>query len=310
MYGRKAKAVTLMLLSALSFSIMQVFVKVSSAEVNTFEQVFFRNLISLVISGIVVYKEKIQLLTEMKNGGWFLWGRSFFGFLGIVLFFYATGHARQADVAMLNRASPVFVTLFAGPVLKEKVSKLQFFAVLLCLVGAYISMRPSFDSDPLPLLCALCAAMAAGLAYTLLSYTKRFTGASVIIFHFSLFSTICAGLLMIPTFVVPSLNVLGTLVMIGIFAAFGQYLLTFAYQQAPASEVSIYQYSGVVFTALLSYMIFRETLSTTSVIGAVIILAAIFWVFEYCRCRTGKNERGNRNNREENGASCRLPEDS
>lgn len=288
MAGRKTKAVVLMLLSALSFSIMQVFVKMSSSEVGTFEQVFFRNLISLIIAGITVYREKLRIIPEMKKGGWSLWGRSFFGFLGIVLFFYATGHARQADVAMLNRASPVFVTLFAGPILKEKVSKVQVCAILLCLVGAYISMQPSFDSNPLPLVAALLAAMVAGLAYTLLSYTKRYVGASVIIFHFSLFSTVCAGLMMIPSFVVPSAKVFVMLLMVGLFAAGGQYLLTFAYQQAPASEVSIYQYSGVVFTALLSYLIFQETLSATSVVGAILILAAIFWVFEYSKRRAEK----------------------
>lgn len=146
MSGSKTRAVTLMLLSALSFSIMQVFVKMSSTEVGTFEQVFFRNLVSMIIAGITVYREKLDLIPEIKKGGLTLWGRSFFGFLGIVLFFYATGHARQADVAMLNRASPVFVTLFAGPILKEKISKVQVCAIGLCLVGAYISMQP-------PILC-------------------------------------------------------------------------------------------------------------------------------------------------------------
>ena len=82
--------------------------------------------------------------------------------------------------------------------------------------------------------------MVAGLAYTLLSYTKRFTSAPVIIFHFSLFSTVCAGAMMIPGFVVPSPKVVVMLLMVGLFAAGGQYLLTYAYQQAPASEVSIY----------------------------------------------------------------------
>ena len=143
MKGRKTRAVTLMLLSSLSFSIMQVFVKMSSAEVGTFEQVFFRNLISMIVAGITVHKAKIDLIPEMKKGGLALWGRSFFGFLGIVLFFYATSHARQADVAMLNRASPVFVTIFAGPILKEKISRVQVCAVALCLMGAYISMQPT-----------------------------------------------------------------------------------------------------------------------------------------------------------------------
>ena len=97
-----------MLVSSLSFSIMQVFVKLSSEEVGTFEQTFFRNLVSLIIAAVMVRRENLQVFQEIKRGGWALWGRSFFGFLGIVLFFYAAGHARQADVAMLNRASPVF----------------------------------------------------------------------------------------------------------------------------------------------------------------------------------------------------------
>ena len=59
MGGRKTRAVTLMLLSSLSFSIMQVFVKMSSTEVGTFEQVFFRNLISMIIAGITVYRAKL-----------------------------------------------------------------------------------------------------------------------------------------------------------------------------------------------------------------------------------------------------------
>lgn len=283
MNERKARAVILMLLSALSFSIMQVFVKMSSEEVGTFEQVFFRNLVSLIITGFTVYKQKIPLFQEMKKGGWSLWGRSFFGFLGIVFFFYAAGRARQADVAMLNRSSPVFVALFAGPLLKENMSISKICAIGLCLLGAYISMQPTFDSNPIPLLCALCAAIVAGLAYTLLSYTKRFTSASAIIFHFSLFSTIAAGVLMYPRFTVPSFKVMCMLMMIGLFAAGGQYLLTYAYQKAPASEVSIYQYSGVIFTSILSFLIFGESLNYTSVIGAMIILLAIFWLFKSSR---------------------------
>ncbi len=272
-----------MLASALSFSVMQVFVKLSSAEVGTFEQTFFRNLISLLIAAGMVRREKRPVLREIRQGGWALWGRSFFGFLGIVLFFYATGHARQADVAMLNRSSPVFVTLFAGLFLKEKITPVKIASTVLCLLGAYIAMQPSFDSNPFPLLSALLAAVVAGMAYTMLAYCKNFVSPSVIIFHFSAFSTVCAAALMLPSFVVPSWKVFFMLLLIGVFAAGGQFLLTYAYQQAPASEVSIYQYSGVVFTAALSFLLLGESLSGSSIVGGLVILGAIFWVFEYHR---------------------------
>ena len=86
---------------------------------------------------------------------------------------------------------------------------------------------------------------------------------------------------MIPGFKVPSPKILLMLLMIGVFAALGQFFLTYAYQAAPASEVSFYQFSGVVFTALFSFLIFHETLNVRSVVGGVLILAAIFWQFEY-----------------------------
>lgn len=122
MRNPKTKAIFLMLVSSLSFSVMQIFVKLSSEEVGTFEQTFFRNLVSLIIAAVMVRQEKLRVFQEIKKGGWALWGRSFFGFLGVVLFFYAAGNARQADVAMLNRAAPVFVTLFAGLFLKENIT--------------------------------------------------------------------------------------------------------------------------------------------------------------------------------------------
>ena len=66
-----------MLVSSLSFSIMQVFVKLSSEEVGTFEQTFFRNLVSLIIAAVMVRRENLQVFQEIKRGaGRFGEGRS------------------------------------------------------------------------------------------------------------------------------------------------------------------------------------------------------------------------------------------
>lgn len=67
-----------MLVSSLSFSIMQVFVKLSSEEVGTFEQTFFRNLVSLIIAAVMVRRENLQVFQEVQNeeAGRFGEGRS------------------------------------------------------------------------------------------------------------------------------------------------------------------------------------------------------------------------------------------
>ena len=65
-----------MLVSSLSFSIMQVFVKLSSEEVGTFEQTFFRNLVSLIIAAVMVRREHLFFRRSNEGVGRFGEGRS------------------------------------------------------------------------------------------------------------------------------------------------------------------------------------------------------------------------------------------
>ena len=58
------------------------------------------------------------------------------------------------------------------------------------------------------------------------------------------------------------------LILIGIFGAGGQVGLTYAYQKAPAAEVSIYDYSGIIFSAILGYVLLDESLSLSTIVGA------------------------------------------
>lgn len=271
-----------MLVSSLSFSIMQVFVKLSSEEVGTFEQTFFRNLVSLIIAAVMVRRETCRFSGDQTRR---------LGALGKVVLRLSGDRA----LLLCGRSRPPSGCSYAEPgisgichtarryFLKEKITPVKIASTILCLVGAYIAMQPSFDSNPFPLLAALLAAVVSGMAYTMLSYCKNFTHPSAIIFHFSALSTVCAGLMMLPNLVIPSPKVFVMLLLIGVFAAGGQFFLTYAYQQAPASEVSIYQYSGVVFTAVFSYAFLGETLGKSSIIGGIVILGAIFWVFENTR---------------------------
>lgn len=278
----KTQAVCLILLSSFFFCMMSLIVKISSTDVSTMQQVFFRNLVSLFIIGIFIYRKGISFFGEKKYQIT-LCARSFFGFLGVIMLFYATANARQADVALLNRTSPIWVTIFAILILKEKISKIQVPVVLLCLMGAFIAMRPSFDSDFLPLLLAVGSAFCTGLAYTMISFCKGKANPLTVVFHFSFFSTVCAFFFMLPTFVMPTWKGLAMLVLIGIFAAGGQITITYAYQKSPASEISIYDYTGIVISALLGYFVLSEKLTIPTIAGGVLIVGSALWSFLYNR---------------------------
>lgn len=283
----RKQATALMLLSSTSFCLMSMVVKLSAASVGTMQQVFFRNLVSLFIVGAVIFRKKLPFLGE-KQFQPALCARSFFGFVGVIMLFYATANARQADVAILNRSSPVWTTIFAALILKEKISKVQIPVIALCLAGAFVAMQPAFDSNLLPLLLAAATALASGLAYTMIAFCKGKVHPLTVIFHFSLFSTVAAFFLMLPTFSVPGPKELLMLLLIGIFAAGGQVGLTYAYQKAPAAEVSIYDYVGIVISMLLGDLVFGEPMTLSSTLGGILITCSALWSYLYNR----RQERG------------------
>lgn len=141
MENRK-QAILLMTLSSASFCLMSLVVKLSATNIGTLQQVFFRNLVSLFIVGFLIYRKKLPFLGEKKYQP-ALCARSFFGFLGVVMLFYATAHARQADVAIISRTTPIWTTLFAALILKEKISRVQIPVIALCLAGQLCRHAPS-----------------------------------------------------------------------------------------------------------------------------------------------------------------------
>lgn len=269
-----------MLMSTTSFCLMSMVVKLSATTVGTLQQVFFRNLVSLIAVGVVIWKRNLPFLGE-KQYQPALFARSFFGFVGVIMLFYATANARQADIAILSRTSPIWTTVFAALILKEKISKVQVPVIALCLAGTVVAMRPSFDSNILPLLLAAATAVSSGLAYTMIAFCKGKVHPLTVIFHFSLFSTVAGFFLMLPTFTMPTFRDVIMLILIGVFAAGGQIGLTFAYQKAPASEVSIYDYVGIVVSMLIGYLVFGEPLAASSILGGVLITSSALWSYWY-----------------------------
>ena len=114
---QRQKGALYMILSALCFASMQVVVRLSR-EIPTMEQIFMRNSFVLIVSAIIILRKKGSLFGPAKYQP-YLFGRSFFGFLGLITLFYASSHAAQGDVTILNKTSPIWVTILAVICMKE-----------------------------------------------------------------------------------------------------------------------------------------------------------------------------------------------
>ena len=254
----KYAAIICMLVSALSYSIMQFCVKLTP-NIPIMEKIVIRNLFSTIIAFIIIKRKNILYFGKKKNQK-FLFGRTLGGYLGMNLFFIGTMQVTLSAAAIINKLSPFVVMILAYFFLKEKITKYHIIALALALLGSWLVIKPQFNSSIIPIAILLASAILSGIAFTSLRALGDKENEYTIIFHYSFISILISLPFLLSNFVLPDLK--GTLVLlsVGIFAAIGQIALTYAYKLAPASEVSIYDYSNIIFSSLIGYFFWRRVL--------------------------------------------------
>lgn len=277
----KSKALIYILLSTLSFGFMSVTIKYIQT-IPVFEKVFFRNIVSLFMALYLILKSKPKTLRSYfgkKENQKFLLTRAILGFLGVVLNFYAITNLKLADSQILNRISPVWVSLFALLFLKERLTKTQMISIVVALFGSILVIKPEFSFGKLPAIAGFTSSITAGASYTIVRYLRSREKPMIIIFYFSLISLLLSFPLMLTNFVWPSAFELMVLLLTGIFAAFGQFGLTHAYKYAPASEVSIYTYTGIIFAVIIGFFMWREIPDLLTIFGGILIILSGYIVY-------------------------------
>lgn len=268
----KNKSILLMLFSAFTFSAMQIIVKLLLA-VPLMEKVFFRNFISLIISFIILKKNNLSYFGNKENRK-YLFYRYLFGFTGIILFFYATTQMLAADAAILNKLSPVFVIILAHQFLKEKINKTKIIVMIISILGALLVIKPQFKLSVIPAAAGFISAILSGAAYVFITVIGNKESIYTTVFYFSLLSSVSCIPFFFMDFAIPGTYELFMLILLGVLAAFGQIALTFAYNNCKASEISIYDYSNIIFSSLLGYLFLSEIPDILSILGGILILSA------------------------------------
>ena len=138
---------------------------------------------------------------------------------------------------------------------------------------------------------AFLSAVFSGVAYTAIGALKNREPPEVIVFFFALFSTIASGIAMLPQFKVPDARELAWLICIGVFAFVGQIALTQAYVHAPAAQVSIFNYSGILFSMILGNLFLGQVPALSSAAGGVLVFLAGIVILIGQRNAAHKNKR-------------------
>lgn len=282
---KQYKGIFYIILSAFCFSLMDMFVRMSG-DLPSIQKSFFRNIVAAVFGCILVLKEKDSFQWK-KGSGKYLILRSLFGTLGILCNFYAIDHLALADASMLNKMSPFFVVIFSFLFLKEKVTAAQILLVMGAFGGSLFVVKPTVSNlDLIPSLIGLLGGLGAGAAYTMVRKlgTVGVKG-PFIVFFFSTFSCVITLPWLIFDYHAMTLWQVLVLLLAGLCAAGGQFAITAAYCYAPASEISIYDYTKVIFSMILGFVMFQQIPDFYSWVGYVIICLMAVLMFFYNKKR-------------------------
>lgn len=278
----KNKAIMFIVMSAFFFSLMTVFVRLSG-DVPVFEKSFFRNLVAFLVATIVLRKEKLPWFPN-KSAMVPLVIRSVAGTIGILGNFYAVDHLQLADATILNKLSPFFVIIFSVFILKERVTIFQVCAVVVAFIGALFVIKPGvgLSEQFFASMIGVTGGIGAGIAYTMVRLCgKRGAKGPQIVFFFSGFSCLVVCPYIIFCYHHMSVLQIASLVTAGICAAIAQFSITAAYSNAPAKEISIYDYSQLLFAAIWGFVIFGNIPDYLSIIGYIIICGSSAAMFFY-----------------------------
>jgi len=277
--SNKNRAVLMILLSALCFTGMNACVRLSG-DLPFIQKGFFRNLVAAGFAAVMILREQIPIKVQ-KGCGFPMLMRAVCGTAGLLCNFYAVDRLDLADASMLNKLSPFFAVVFSIFILKEKASPAQLGAVIAAFIGSLFIIRPTFSNLALfPSFIGFLGGMGAGAAYTFVRYMKqRGEKSSLIVFCFSVFSCLVTLPFLIVGYEPMTAGQTFTLILAGLFAAGGQFAITGAYSFAPAKEVSVFDYSQVIFSAVTGFFLFEQLPEPLSIIGYIIIISSAVWTF-------------------------------
>lgn len=278
---KKYKGIIFIILSAFCFALMNMFVRLSG-DLPSIQKSFFRNLVALIFA-LILLKKNHSGFSGKKENIKYLLIRSAAGTIGILCNFYAVDHLVLSDASMLNKMSPFFAILFSFFVLQERIKVPQACIVLGAFLGSLLIIKPEGASlVSLPALVGLMGGLAAGLAYTYVRVLgERGEKGPFVVAFFSGFSCLVTLPFLIFDFHAMTAGQILFLLLAGLSAAGGQFSITAAYFHAPAKEISVYDYSQIIFSAILGFFVFGQIPDVFSWIGYAVICGMAVCMFFY-----------------------------
>jgi len=260
-----------MLLATLSFSIMNICIK-KVTHIPPMEVVFFRCFTAMLIAFASLYKAKVSWVGSNRK---LLFLRGMFGTIALYTFFLTIQNMPLASAVTIQYLSPIFTTIIAIFLLKEKVKNIQWLFFAVSFAG--VLLIKGFDErvSLFYLGVGIISAVGSAFAYNMVRSLKQKEHELVVVLHFQIFGSIAGFVFSVFNWQMPSLRDLVFLILTGVFTHIGQLYLTRSLHRENIANVSILNYTGLIYALTFGFIFFGETFSVLSLFGIVLVVVGV-----------------------------------
>jgi drug/metabolite transporter (DMT)-like permease len=255
------------------FTVHDAVVKLLVVAIPVWQVLFFRSL--TILAGCLVVGGR-PLFADAARSPIFkpMFLRSFLIMAAWLCFYTAARSLQLAELTTIYYAAPIIVTVLSVLVLKEKVPLARWGAVAIGFLGVFIACDPSNLGLSLPVLLVLAAASMWGLAIVLMRKIAQKDRSIVQMVLSNSFFLVTTGLPLVYLWHTPSLREIALLIGSGVLAGFAQFALFEGMKRAPASVIAPFEYTAVVWSFLLGYLIWHDLPRNEVFVGAALIVGA------------------------------------
>ncbi len=270
------QAAILMIAGASFVATQNALIRIASADIHTFEIVFFRNFFGLAAMLPVLLRTGSGMLRVSRPGGLVL--MSVCHLAGMVCYFLAIAYLPLADVIALSFSKPMFVTLGAALLLSEVVKARRWSAVLLGFLGVLIVLQPGADVIS-PYALVVLAGTVMGAATSLM--IKRLTHTEqvgAIVWYQALIATMLSLPLCLLQWRMPDMIEWSLLIAIGVLGTLSWLSATRALSLIDVSAATPFEFLRLPFAAIIAYALFAEIPKLSTWLGGAVIFAAAIYI--------------------------------
>jgi len=284
--ARPYLGIALKVASTIAFTGMATLVKLASERYPIGELIFFRSFFAIIPVFLWVgYRGDLPIVFHTRHIGQHLI-RSIAGAAAMFCGFAALSLLPIADATAIGYAAPLLTVVFAVVILGEKVHIYRWSAVAVGLIGVLVILSDyvipgaaeAGERNVGGAAFAIAGAVFGALAATQVRSIVRYESAATIVVYFSLFTALFALATLPFGWVMPGPLDFGMLVLAGIFGGLGQVLLTQSYRFGDASLIAPFDYTSMLWSLVVSLLVFATWPSPVVLIGAGIVIAAGLFV--------------------------------